>query len=1153
MEEYDVIEVIGEGSFGKVYKSFETVKEICLVLEYALGDLASVLAHDYPAPEQFVQAVSAQLVTALYFIHTNRIWMYGGMRPSNIMIGPGGAVKLADYGLGMARQTPPAQQYLTHEMEDLESLGRMLYTLAIGPPEPVLRFPLTTSPDLVSLLQGLLANAVDSDAASAALRWPELLNHPFVQVDETMGWRSSYRRRGVNSPPSTGGAQSQSPKLGSLPLVLPKVDPKFLTKKPTPVSLARPVTPAVHHLMPASPTSLPLNPISTPHAGARPQRITTSRPLTPIVIVNRPPTPSKTSPKYSHPPMAVVIPLKSPPPSTTSPLLAHAAPPLDIDSTAISTPCYETTEHWETQEARSLVESEASKMRRDRTFLATLCSHLQGINNQIEIVAIGCILRTLSTLFASPQQEGDMLFQRSIFSSLVSLVQSLLANMGSISTTTTQHTYVTNELVTLLREGVSCISLFFEHSPPLLTNILAHSLVPPLSPQARKSSSPIGPFLTVLNHLTKNMTTYSSPPLQSAIISLLVRFFRKLGEAPVPHGDIYKRMLEHTSILQNTCGFIVHLVEDDWAAGASVPPPLFADTLHTFVAFLHTSPTNIQEFPLQMGGPTPSSLAANSLLYQTACNMIGDGLAKEIVIEGLYLALTDSSLRRTILQLFLHCSRASRSFAELINREERNILELSEEEFCSRHSLIDYIVPSASLTNDPFHHSLVLLTLESITIERNYLLTNNEQLIATIDLVSTSIPMKNIRKLFGSQRTEGGKTLRDIEGGCFGRPYLGLLDGCACILLRLLKREGTSFLENLLESGVWEAVCHQLSSPEGDVELSPSGVIYALRLVYEVVSKSSSHITLLARNSLLVSLCGLLKPVHLERLKEWPTIQSGGSNGLCALVTQIICDESPSTSLHELIRYIMLGNDLTKHLILLLPQLPLESLDLPLGLLSTLILEDSQFADQFIEYGGLEPQTLNLLLNTDNQLARISEDNYKLLQKSDICLCIGKLLVHHDASVRSKTCNLIGNLFKHNSYFYQPMLRSGIIPALIDSCSDFDSTTRKFACFAIGNAAFHTSELYQALEPCIEALTSILDDEGEDEKTRSNVAGAIGNLVRNSSELCQRIINHDTLGVMVNNLHNPALTKNILFSLGNLSMYDECKLVLVRRYKFKRF
>ena len=62
------------------------------------------------------------------------------------------------------------------------------------------------------------------------------------------------------------------------------------------------------------------------------------------------------------------------------------------------------------------------------------------------------------------------------------------------------------------------------------------------------------------------------------------------------------------------------------------------------------------------------------------------------------------------------------------------------------------------------------------------------------------------------------------------------------------------------------------------------------------------------------------------------------------------------------------------------------------------------------------------------------------------------LLAHADPSVRSRVCNLVGNLCRHSAFFCEALRETHLLPPLIARCGDSDRATRKFACFAIGNA-----------------------------------------------------------------------------------------------------
>ena len=152
--------------------------------------------------------------------------------------------------------------------------------------------------------------------------------------------------------------------------------------------------------------------------------------------------------------------------------------------------------------------------------------------------------------------------------------------------------------------------------------------------------------------------------------------------------------------------------------------------------------------------------------------------------------------------------------------------------------------------------------------------------------------------------------------------------------------------------------------------------------------------------------------------------------------------------------------------------------------------------------------------------------------------------MHKDPGIRAKVCNLIGNLCRHTGFFYEKLLKYGLIQCAIDCCKDSDRNTRKFACFAVGNAGFHNDVLYEHLKSCVPLLVELLKD--PEEKTRANAAGALGNFVRNSNALCKELIRHGALKQLMDVVQSdkgPSQSPRriALFSIGNLCVYKECR------------
>lgn len=198
MDQYTIVDLIGEGSFGKVYKcrvkgcgnvvaikfiskkgktekelrnlrseieiltklnhnhiitvfdSFETETDFILVMECAHGELYEILQDDKRLPVDMVQQIAKQLVQALHYLHSNRI-IHRDIKPQNILVGHNGIVKLADFGFARSmsyntmvltsiKGTPLymapelVQEQPYNHSADLWSLGCILYELYYGKP-----------------------------------------------------------------------------------------------------------------------------------------------------------------------------------------------------------------------------------------------------------------------------------------------------------------------------------------------------------------------------------------------------------------------------------------------------------------------------------------------------------------------------------------------------------------------------------------------------------------------------------------------------------------------------------------------------------------------------------------------------------------------------------------------------------------------------------------------------------------------------------------------------------------------------------------------------------------------------------------------------------------------------------------------------------
>uniref|UniRef100_A0A182IW08 non-specific serine/threonine protein kinase n=1 Tax=Anopheles atroparvus TaxID=41427 RepID=A0A182IW08_ANOAO len=245
MEKYALSNLIGEGSFGKVYKavektlkttvalkiinkrgrsgreikglrgeceiqrnlqhpniirmvdSFETQNEIVVVTEYAKTDLHSLL-RDGSLGESKTQRITYDLVSALYYLHSHRI-LHRDLKPQNILLDRNMCAKLCDFGfarnmtmgthvLTSIKGTP---LYMAPELleakpydhhADLWSLGCIIYEMLAGEPP----FSSTSMIHLVRLIR------------NQYIKWPSYLTTSCISFVQGLLQRDPSQRLNWN-------------------------------------------------------------------------------------------------------------------------------------------------------------------------------------------------------------------------------------------------------------------------------------------------------------------------------------------------------------------------------------------------------------------------------------------------------------------------------------------------------------------------------------------------------------------------------------------------------------------------------------------------------------------------------------------------------------------------------------------------------------------------------------------------------------------------------------------------------------------------------------------------------------------------------------------------------------------------------------------
>lgn len=187
--------------------SFETENQIVVVTEYADKDLYEIIGKTGRLSEERAQVIACDLVSALYYLHSNRV-LHRDLKPHNVLLETNGVAKLCDFGFARSMSTGThvltsikgTPLYMAPELieerpydhnADLWSLGCIVYELVVGIPPfqttsilhliKLIRFEsVKWPPHISSVCKSFLQGLLQKDP-SQRLTWPELLENPFVK------------------------------------------------------------------------------------------------------------------------------------------------------------------------------------------------------------------------------------------------------------------------------------------------------------------------------------------------------------------------------------------------------------------------------------------------------------------------------------------------------------------------------------------------------------------------------------------------------------------------------------------------------------------------------------------------------------------------------------------------------------------------------------------------------------------------------------------------------------------------------------------------------------------------------------------------------------------------------------------------------------
>ncbi|KAM3144599.1 hypothetical protein pb186bvf_003206 [Paramecium bursaria] len=1094
MDNYHILHLIGEGSFGKVYKgrqktsnqiaalkfiskrgktekdltnlrqeieilrrlkheniillldAFETQGEFCLVTEFAQGELFEILEDDNNLSESEVRKIAQQLVRALHYLHSNRI-IHRDMKPQNILLSANGVVKLCDFGFARAMSTNTqvlhsikgtplymapelVQEQPYNHTVDLWSLGVILYELFVGQP------PFYTN-QIYSLIQLIIKDPV---------KYPDNMSPEF----------KSFLKGLLNKVPQD---RLQWPDLLNHQFIQETDQEKCDRKR----RLEQ------------------YNEWAGLEQQAELQVQSRKRSMTPTGVINFDTNGRDVSPRRT----------------------VH------------------NDECWIRYEQLSQEEKGATQLRQDPVFLDKFLQQLAPPKKPALQTALK-VFGQVITKGKTSETSLDVIKQNTIPNLLVNHIKNVLKQGNS----------------DLLSESIKTIGL------------LAKAVF-------EKNVGIDGVFIKFIALTTQILRNGQNNELINTIKTVGI-FANQASINPVRSSAFYKEIVDNKFILEaaklakinitlhkfvtQVLGVLIHPIHGDifsfpWKKNQQIQVQNFNDVVPLFEqiknqisqVFLDTDPLKIYNEIDDQQNLTRISIL-RILLQMVRLNkeiqvpqIIQQGLnSEEPLMQGTTILIIMHQLKNKTLDIPINVNQIIEIFEKNVNTNP--VVSLSATNLMAE--LLQY------------DQQISVQLIQYFTTEKPY--KYFKELI-------------NPQKKFSRQ-----EEIRKIEGSGFGCPLYGFVDGVITLLQKLLFRyhKEQKRLSDLFEifhkNEINQLLVQILIHIQSRNDVSPKGFVSLLILIHDsIYSDFKALAQLVFQENVTKVLCSLLKESSLQQIQEWPQSYGGGTQCVNLFAVQILrifilaFQDNANDVFKELNSQDIVGTTLS-----LIKYIQKDHVPIAISFLSRLVWnneEDKQFAQAFVQYNGLailqKYQIMSIdSLNILSQLARISKDYYPNIHAMNIYQDLKQQIQSNDPNIRAKVCNLIGNLCRYSGFFYDHLLKNDLINLCIKCCQDPDKNTRKFACFAVGNAGFHSDRLYDQLRPVVPLLVELLKD--SEEKTRANAAGALGNFVRNSNALTKDLIKCQALNQLLYLVLNDKGTQPVrisLFSIGNLCVYPECR------------
>ncbi|XP_027734991.1 serine/threonine-protein kinase 36 isoform X4 [Empidonax traillii] len=1240
MERYHVLEMIGEGSFGRVYKgrrkhsaqvvalkfipkvgrsekelknlqreieimrglhhpniiqmldSFETDKEVVVVTDYAEGELFQILEDDGSLPEDQVQTIAAQLVSALYYLHSHRI-LHRDMKPQNILLGKDGVVKLCDFGFARAmsihtmvltsiKGTP---LYMSPELveerpydhtADLWSVGCILYELFVGTPpfytnsifqlvslivKDSVKWPTAMSPVFKSFLQGLLMKDPHQ-----RLSWPELLSHPFIAGQVTV--IDDTEEHGISNPFTTKlspelqalkeqQAHSMVP-MSSQSRILRKAQRKMVEEaqkkgqlKEGDASMKDSGNGHLKHRPRAAPGKAapekgePLAASSENNSGFLQGKSSMAE----WELKDSLPDPCQHSISRDYErefPGAGALP--QPDTGRAEPWGRRSIEAVDLESEEL-----ESDEEWqhliEATEPSAMQLSTPLSLLRDSAFQHRVQDCLADSAQQVlEGMLEGAshlrpVLRVVGNLLAT-QCDSELLDH---FCREVNVPLSLLCLAKQIleSGCTKQQPWCIAVLTDLLmvttvyfssecsleKSGQKNSLQTFQESAGCFLALLPELLTEPVDSEMRLCQQSLLCFIQFCESLDATDPSISAP------------FYASLREE---HQPLLNRLLQGTISEQPALQGAAMEAKSDQS-------PCVADLFMAALAAACSIPlerNSCREAKQQVAQAVAEKLMEGE--SQQLGKLLGRLEHSSCSLDALKILYAGCHAHPSLCQ---HLGRSQRLWGSLMQllKGEIPVVEVAQEAACEASVCLLALLTLHFQASPPRLEEVVTLAVDLITQSPVVCLVGAAAFLLTqLSQHGVALELKGeeILPVVTNVLTASAKLQFPLPMGA------GLYDGLFFLLLKLLAQEDVAMEQGFASSELWSLVWHCVAvvlhvgsdraALEGELPgaghpmaepdwnlLSPQGILLFLSLALCIFTRESHQCLPQLTQShgvLMVTLKRLLSPGFLECLAQMQAGEEGDPEVVPAVVIQacqLLCfpfaldvDRDTLALILQAVRDTQIPARLLQ---VCSRHLPFSFTELPMSLLCHLVVSDMQVIDQVVREAATSEHVIaflksalfsdNLTLTTDllsllTHVARACSEHLSFLQRILRGLDVADqpltyLLGHQQYLIRAKTCNLLGNLFRHD---FPAALQShpGWLESLLGCLSDAEGSVRKAASFAVGNVAGHESCPAGTLRRAVPALARLLSD--PQAQTRCNAALALSNLGQRGAELGDLLI-----------------------------------------------